>query len=543
MDTLSPSQRSAAEELIDAVERKVPFVALSAQSAGNAGTLTRGMGLTTLLHALQAHRSSSYKLLSIRDTVAGRDPKDEVLDSTDLSKDTWERILIIGLKYLARSDVCALLLDDVDLLAAPGSIHSTRVGDKGTSHGFYETAGPPVFLTKGLVDEAIRRQKTVVVTYVEGHFLRFTGAPLKVALPRFTPEDYEHVARPSLSGESGEEVDFGTLYGRHPQLSPADLRALVASAQRSSVGACDTDAVLRAASEGLVASGGAIDSSTVEYIDTSKMAGMQTIFDSLETHVLAPFENPTLCREVGAEPKAGVLLYGPPGTGKTSVGRWLAHRLSGKLFMVKELGTAYQMMQTFAQAAACAPSVVFIDDVDVLLQRDLVQYGHQGDIFRFLLSHLDGLTSKKDASAENLVCVVMTAANAKMLPEPLLRSGRIELWLHTKLPEYPTRMQMLKDLLSEDSNGLAAARLNTVAQRAEGFTCADLRRIVADARNLLLAERTRSQKQIADVQSADDKTASASLASDDATQLLLKAVKELCAMKDTIAELTKTMYT
>ncbi|KAK3282162.1 hypothetical protein CYMTET_10086 [Cymbomonas tetramitiformis] len=415
MDTLSPSQRFAAEELIDAVNRKAPFVALSAQSAGNAGTLTRGMGLTTLLHAVECElTATSAKLLSIQDTVAPSALALQTLDSTDLSKDTWERILIIGLQHLARSDVRVLLVDDVDLLAAPVSIHSTRVGDKGTSHGFYETAGPPVLLTKGLVDEAIRRQKTVVVTYVEGHFLRFIGAPLKVGLPRFAPEDYEHVARPWLSGEPGEEVDFLTLYGRHPQLSPADLRALVTSAQRSSRGACTTDAVLRAASDGLVASGGAIDSSTVEFIDTSKMAGMQTIFDSLETHVLAPFENPTLSREValrplgthacsnlhggsravlpasspsspsasslpvvGAEPKAGVLLYGPPGTGKTSVGRWLAHRLSGKLFMVKELGTAYQMMQTFAQAAACAPSVVFIDDVDVLLQRDLVQYGHQ----------------------------------------------------------------------------------------------------------------------------------------------------------------------
>ncbi|KAK3273832.1 hypothetical protein CYMTET_17950, partial [Cymbomonas tetramitiformis] len=82
------------------------------------------------------------------------------------------------------------------------------------------------------------------------------------------------------------------------------------------------------------------------------------------------------------------------------------------------------------------------------------------------------------------------------------------------------------------------------AQRCEGFSCADLRRIVADARNLVLAERTRSRKQIAgaDPLSADDKTPSASLAADEATQLLLKAVKELCAMKDTIAELTKTMY-
>eukprot|EP00966_Prymnesium_polylepis_P275029 6355054-Prymnesium_polylepis.1 len=153
--------------------------------------------------------------------------------------------------------------------------------------------------------------------------------------------------------------------------------------------------------------------------------------------VLLPFEHPEVAARYRAAPKHGVLLYGPPGTGKTSIGRALAHRLKGKMFMVKELNLHRELMVTFAAAEANAPSVVFIDDMDAVMQRDMVSYGHQADVFRFLLAKLDGLASRQ-ADAKHVV-VIMACNNLKMLPEPLLRSGRIELWLKTELPKLQAR--------------------------------------------------------------------------------------------------------
>merc|ERR1711972_950442 len=93
--------------------------------------------------------------------------------------------------------------------------------------------------------------------------------------------------------------------------------------------------------------------------------------------------------ELGLAPKRGVLVHGKPGTGKTTVGRWLAHRLKGKFFLVGEMMLQADIIKVFAAAKAAAPAVVFIDDADIVIG------GCRGsDVFRFLLSTMDGIPSR-----------------------------------------------------------------------------------------------------------------------------------------------------
>merc|ERR1711972_769189 len=181
----------------------------------------------------------------------------------------------------------------------------------------------------------------------------------------------------------------------------------------------------------------------VEPVSLDEFPGLSGIKEELEKFVLFPLEHPELSAELGLTPKRGVIIHGPPGTGKTTVGRWLAHRLKGKFFRVGEMMVHADIIKVFAAAQAAAPSVVFIDDADIIIGGWRPLDGHRGsDIFRFLLGQMDGLTSRGTKQNGDVI-VMLTGQTVHWMADMLLRSGRIELWLKTKLPDARKRREIL----------------------------------------------------------------------------------------------------
>ncbi|MCS6860462.1 MAG: ATP-binding protein, partial [Abditibacteriales bacterium] len=226
-----------------------------------------------------------------------------------------------------------------------------------------------------------------------------------------------------------------------------------------------------------------VDTAKVEEISLADLKGLDKVVETLRVQVLLPLQNAQLARELDLRPKRGVLLYGPPGTGKTSIGRALAHELGSKFFLIdgeasdRECHFGGYVYRLFRAAEQNAPSVVFIDDSDVLFK-----HGDDDDsrtLYRHLLSQLDGMHSKGKGD----VCVMLTAMDVRDLPPALIRSGRVELWLEVTLPDAKARAEILRSRCEKLLGRFPDLDVERVAAATENFTGADLRRLVEDAKN------------------------------------------------------------
>ena len=197
------------------------------------------------------------------------------------------------------------------------------------------------------------------------------------------------------------------------------------------------------------------DLQEVQQVDLRDLKGLDDVLEALEANVVLPLEDTETAEELNLKPKRGVLLAGPPGTGNTTIGRALAHRLKSKFFLIDGTvvsGTPmfYQVVhRVFESAKQNAPAIIFIDDTDVLFED-----GQQTGLYRYLLTMLDGLES----TSAGRICLMMTAMDVGNRPPALVRSGRIELWLETRLPSTEARAAILADRRAEPPAVMGAGR-------------------------------------------------------------------------------------
>jgi AAA+ superfamily predicted ATPase len=155
--------------------------------------------------------------------------------------------------------------------------------------------------------------------------------------------------------------------------------------------------------------------------------------------------------------------------------------LRGKFFLIDGTFIAgtdqfYQrVQQVFEAAKENSPSVIFIDDADAIFE----DQGERG-LYRYLLTMIDGLESESNAQ----VTVMLTAMNLGDLPDALVRSGRIELWLEMRLPDSHARRTLLERECSSFPTALCRDITPSVIDATEGLTGADLKACVADAKSL-----------------------------------------------------------
>lgn len=222
------------------------------------------------------------------------------------------------------------------------------------------------------------------------------------------------------------------------------------------------------------------------------VAGLDDVKAALRDDVINAISHPQVYQRFKVEGGGGVLMYGPPGNGKTFIAKAVAGELDAAFFAVdasqikdKYVGeTEKNMRRLFEEARQHPRAVIFLDEVDALLQKRCNQKVNAVTQFLILA---DGIAKMGDCTL-----LLLGATNKPWSIDPAaLRPGRFGKQIHVGLPDEAARDAIVRYCLKEVpvEDGFP---FQEIANRTEGYSGADMAEICRRAKKAAIRRQIAS---------------------------------------------------
>jgi hypothetical protein len=214
-------------------------------------------------------------------------------------------------------------------------------------------------------------------------------------------------------------------------------------------------------------------------VDRESVVLPPAVIDGIERQVLGVARHAGRLLASGQHLKRGVLLHGAPGTGKTHTIRYLLGRMADVTVVVLSGDALRFIAEACSVARALQPSVVVVEDVDLIADERGARMGQHPLLFQ-LLNEMDGLGEDVD------VTFLLTTNRPDLLESALAaRPGRVDHAVELPFPDAEARRRLID--LYRGNLVLDLSDPESVVTRTDGVTAAFLKELLRRAA-LLAAE-------------------------------------------------------